>query len=271
MIFTENNVCNFVPYHNDCDSIHTINFVLETKRQVFEKLKIESVYKMHIVSGGTGFFHTPGGVRECRTGDVFFTFPASPFCIESGENFSYMYISFLGTRGNMITDKLNITPSNCFFEGFSHLLDFWKDALNIGQHLSDLSGEAVLLYTFAHIGKKYVHAEKNEENGADAVSIIKKYVDDNFSDPSLSLKKISKNVGYSEKYISAVFKQKFKMGYCKYLNTIRIQYACTMINQGYRSIGDIAMLCGYTDTHYFSNVFKKRTGIPPRKYIERQD
>ena len=43
----EQNICHFIPFRKDILSIHTINFVLETKQQQFTRLKTESTYKMY--------------------------------------------------------------------------------------------------------------------------------------------------------------------------------------------------------------------------------
>ena len=56
----EQNICHFVPFHKDIHSIHTINFVLETMPQQYERLKLESVYKMYYVCSGQGAIHDAG-------------------------------------------------------------------------------------------------------------------------------------------------------------------------------------------------------------------
>lgn len=84
----EQNICHFIPFHKDFHSIHTINFVLETKLQQYDRLKSESVYKMYYVRSGQGYIHTPGKITPLMQGDIFFTFPAAPFAIESMEDFT---------------------------------------------------------------------------------------------------------------------------------------------------------------------------------------
>ena len=58
-----------------------------------------------------------------------------------------------------------------------------------------------------------------------------------------------------------------KIGIVEYINTIRIQNACSMIQNGYTSINDIAFCCGYKDSQYFSKVFKSKLNTSPKKYI----
>lgn len=261
------NICYFIPYHKDYQSIHTINFVLETEPQIKSSFKSEAVYKVHYVCSGNGFFHTIGKVQPLCEGDVFFTFPGYPFYIESQENFSYMYISFLGSRANMIMEKLKISHNENYFSQCSDICDFWKKAFDINQELIDLISESVLLYTFSFIGNKILEFNENHHKTEEIFLITKKYIDDNFTNSVLSLKIIGDNIGYNPKYISGLFKKNMRIGINEYINTIRIQHACTLITQGISSVKEISSLSGYNDALYFSKVFKNKMGISPKQYI----
>ncbi len=261
------NVCHFVPYHKDYQSIHTINFVLETKELPYNGLITQAVYRMCCVRSGKGFLHTMGKILPLKKGDVFFTFPAYPFCIESVEDFSYMYISFLGTRANMIMEKLKISKYNHTFEGCNEIIDLWQNGLDVRQELSDVMSESILLYTFAHIGNKLFEVAEKSKSGSNTALSIKKYIDDNFSCASFSIDAISKELSYNKKYISTVFKKSMGIGISEYLNTIRIQQACELIKQGFTCISDIAGCCGYSDPQYFSKVFRQKMSISPGEYI----
>ena len=264
----KNNICRFVPYHKDYHSVHTINFVYEQKKQKFEEISEQSVYTMHYVCKGKGFLHKSNQTLELTKGDIFFRFPGEKSAIESGEDFEYMYISFLGSRGNMIMDKLNITCLNCIFHAYDEVEEFWKNSIGIDSELSELIIESVLLYTFSVMGTKILKSEKNDSNKSATPELIKKYIDDNFSEPDLSLDKISTALSYNKKYISTVFKKKMNISIVEYINTIRIQYACSLPEQGITSVKDISTMCGYSDSLYFSKVFKRKMGLSPKEYIE---
>jgi len=262
------NICRFVPYHSDYHSIHTINFVLETETQPLLPLRSQAVYKMHYVCTGSGKLHTLGKVQDLMPGDIFFTFPASPFCIESGQDLTYMYISFLGFRGNMIMEQLQISPSNFLFRGNEDIQTFWEKALEIPSDMTDLISESILLYTFAHLGRNGASTSQKASPGTDTALYIKKYIDDHFADPTLSLEQISTNLSYNKKYVSTIFKKQLGISLVEYLNTVRIQNACTLIKQGFTSVSDIANCCGYSDPQYFSKVFKKKLEVSPVAYIQ---
>lgn len=261
------NICHFVPFHKDYNSIHTINFVYETKSQIQDSLKTESVYKMHYVCSGRGMLCTAGKITPLREGDVFFTFPAHPFKIEFVEDFTYMYISFIGTRGNMIMENLKINPKNFLFHDAQQVYSFWKEGLNVHTQLSDLMSESILLYTFAYLGEN-LSPQKTEKKPNDVVKRIKKCIDDNYTSTDFSIEQIGRELSYNKKYISHIFKKEMDVSIVEYINTIRIQTACTMMEQNFTCVSDIANKCGYADPQYFSRIFKQRMGISPMAYIK---
>jgi len=261
------NICHFIPFHKDSLSIHTINFVYETEPQIYGSLQTESVYKMHYVCSGQGVLHTTGKITTLKEGDIFFTFPASPFRIESGENFTYMYISFIGSRGNMIMDKLKVSQKNFLFSDCQRVYHLWKEALHVHPNLSDLMSESVLLYTFSVIGEDLI-PPKPAPKSNDVVKRIKKCIDDNYTCPDFSIEHISRELSYNKKYISHIFKKEMGISIIEYVNTIRIQTACTMMEQNFTSVSDIAARCGYSDPQYFSRIFRQKMGVSPMAYIK---
>ena len=261
------NICCFVPYHKDCQSIHTVNFVLESNPLIYGSRLTSATYRVHYIAAGTGFLHIAGRVKPLSAGDVFFTFPGETFSIEAQPGFSYMYVSYLGTRANMIMEKLKISGSNFHFPDCGEIGPFWNDAFHIHQELTDLISESVLLYTFAFIGNKLLEFSEKPNNTENAYLRVKQYLDDHFTDPELSLQTISRALAYNPKYISGIFKSRMGIGMAEYVNIIRIQYACTLIRQGFGSVNEIAKLSGYADASYFSKVFKKKMSLSPREYI----
>lgn len=263
----EQNICRFVPREINDHSIHTVHFVLETKEQIYTGLRIKSLYTAYFVTRGSGRLHTQGKILPLKQGDVFFSFPAEPFAIESVSDFQYMYISFLGARGNRIMEKLSISPQNPLYPNCGELETVWTQGLRSPAQLSDIASEAVLLLTFAFLGESLSKLAENDEGQIDLISMIQKYVDEHFSDTDFSLEKLGNDLKYNKKYLSTVFKRHVGVGIVDYLHTVRIQHACTMLKQGFTSVSDVALRCGYPDAQYFSKVFKRRMNLSPREYM----
>lgn len=263
----DQNICRFIPDGSENERLHVINFVLETKGKKFVGLKNSSVYQIYYVKKGEGLLHTSGGKRPLKEGDIFFTFPSSPFEIESVRDFEYMYISYLGTRANKIHENLGINRHSCVFEGYKEAEEFWMSSIQSPKEASSLRVESVMLYTFSLLAEKIL-PKQHESSSDDAVLLIKKYIDDNLTFSELSLDSISAELSYNAKYISTLFKKKMGIGISEYIATVRVQHACTLMEQGFTSIKDIASMCGFKDALYFSKVFKKKMGISPKMHVE---
>ena len=262
------NVCKFIPMHTIPDTVQTVNFVVE-KTDVERVEKISSLYRVNYVVSGTGTVTLNGVEKSVTAGDVFFVFPATSYKISGSVDFVYSYISFLGLRANLLIERLGITKQNFCYENFSELDLVWQNAVNISSDFSDLASESVLLYTLAVLGDKNKKGEKESVTG-EKFLYVKKYVDDNFSDAELNLSKIAKEFCYNKSYLSTSFKKEYKIGLVEYLTLVRINHACALMDSGYRGISDIANLCGFRDSMYFSKVFKERIGYAPREYIQKR-
>lgn len=262
------NICKFIPDGGQNETIHIVNIVLETKIQDSSRLHNEAVYKMHFVSSGEGYLHTSAGKRSLKPGDVFFTFPSTPYALESGDGFEYLYVTYLGTRSNKIYESLKISRSNCIFCDLDESRPMWLAALNAPKEASGLRAESLILYVFSMIAERTL-PQGRPIGSADAVLMIKKHIDDNISSHSLTLESISSALSYNAKYVSTVFKRKMGIGISEYISTVRIQHACALMEQGFSSIKDIASLCGFKDALYFSRVFKSKMGISPSDHMSK--
>ena len=98
------------------------------------------------------------------------------------------------------------------------------------------------------------------------ISEAKLYMSRNFSNPNLMLQDVSKAVGMSNSRFSTVFSQQSGQTFTEYLMYLRLGKAKEMLRTtGLRS-SQIAGEVGYNDSHYFSYIFKKNTGITPSEY-----
>ncbi len=261
------NICLFVPQQEKNYSLQTVHFVLETNPCVAATSRWESVYKMYYVRSGHSNLCLRGKSLALTAGDVFFTFPGEPFSIEGCEELTYMYISFLGTRVGQILQDLGISGQNCIFHDCAEVCTFWERGLTTAANTLEWISESILLYTFSFLGNRTAAPTSAIAHPCNIALTLKKHIEDHFSDPTFSLDLLSRRLSYNKKYLSSAFKRHWKVGIVEYLNTVRIQNAFTLINQGLTSISDIATRCGYTDPQYFSKVFKAKVGVSPTIYI----
>ncbi len=94
---------------------------------------------------------------------------------------------------------------------------------------------------------------------------ITMYLEDNYSEFDLSLEKLADDMSLSPSYISSLFK-KHDTTFVKYLTNLRMEHAKSLLQDHNNKIVEIARAVGYPDPYYFSNCFKKYTGLSPREY-----
>lgn len=92
-----------------------------------------------------------------------------------------------------------------------------------------------------------------------------KYIQDNYM-YELSLASVAKHVNLSPTYLSKKFKSSTGFGCWEYIVLVRVQAACVMLLETNKSITEIATACGFRNSNYFGDVFKKEKGISPLQY-----
>ena len=97
------------------------------------------------------------------------------------------------------------------------------------------------------------------------ISAALQYINKNFKE-KISLKAIETNLHVNPSYFSTLFKNEMGITFTDYLNTLKIEYACTLLANSNMSIIDISLSAGFDDQSYFTKVFRKAKGVTPKQY-----
>lgn len=92
------------------------------------------------------------------------------------------------------------------------------------------------------------------------------YIDRHFTEESLSLNQVAREVNISANYLSAVFSQEMGATFTEYVTGKRMDLAKELLRTTDKRSGEVAAAVGYRDPHYFSFLFKKTQGCTPRDY-----
>lgn len=98
---------------------------------------------------------------------------------------------------------------------------------------------------------------------------LKNFIDVNFSE-QLTLDDLSARVRLSSNHLVQAFRKCIGMPPNKYLNHLRIENACRMLRNGDLNVNEVSLAVGYTDSNYFSRLFKQKKGVSPGVYMRQQ-
>lgn len=82
----------------------------------------------------------------------------------------------------------------------------------------------------------------------------------------LSLRALATQLNVSKVYLSTVFKKETGKTVTEYINDKRISYAKHLLRTTSLQIQTVSLHCGIMDVHYFSKLFKQKTGMTPSAF-----
>lgn len=102
--------------------------------------------------------------------------------------------------------------------------------------------------------------------GDPIISRARAYLSQHYADPNLMLQDVAGEVHLSQSHFSTVFAQETGLTFTQYLTALRIGKAKELLEATEMRSSQIALEVGYNDSHYFSYLFKKTTGMTPSDY-----
>lgn len=104
-----------------------------------------------------------------------------------------------------------------------------------------------------------------QQNMAVYVQQAMNYIDKHYAE-TITLEVIAEKLHISPVYLSVVFKSEAGMNYSKYLASARIEKSKELLKNKAMNLSQVANAVGYESTSYFTNLFRKHTGLKPSEY-----
>jgi two-component system response regulator YesN len=101
---------------------------------------------------------------------------------------------------------------------------------------------------------------------AGMVKQAQEYILGHYMDPEISLNDVAAQVNLSPSHFSAVFSQEVGQTFKEYVTEVRLKRAKELLRTTTLKAFEIADQIGYNDPHYFSQVFRKHTGLTPMEF-----
>lgn len=111
-----------------------------------------------------------------------------------------------------------------------------------------------------------IRNQKRSLQLSDSILKAKLYIDQHYDDPTLNLTVVASAVNLNPSYFSNLFSHKMGTTFTEYLNGIRIEKAKVLLSSSSMSTFEIAFAVGYSNSSYFTKVFKSITSESPRSF-----
>lgn len=135
--------------------------------------------------------------------------------------------------------------------------------LELGENSSEKSIRkllAALLISIAELPQQNI----NRDLSPTTAKLIN-YIENHYNEQSL-LNRIADTTQYSVAHLSNLFRWEMGIPFKDYLKRRRVEVSKQLINTTSMKLSDISSSVGYTDTKYFTRVFKEVTNMTPQQY-----
>lgn len=235
------------------------------------KFQIEHGYhplnSLYIIQSGEFVSQSNGITNTYKSGDVVFFPTDMEFNRRIIEPLIFHFILF--ERNENAKFNFTLPPGKLEFrdkirlqatlQTFNRIASVQRDFDNIKQHL--LNDIIYQYYVETQTIPDYANEEFDDAVLIETINYMKNNISSN-----LNLHQLSGLVGITPSGLIWKFKTKLGTTPIDYLISLRIQLAKQLLSETKFSIQKIAVKCGFENSYYFSNLFKKRTGISPSFY-----
>ncbi len=133
-----------------------------------------------------------------------------------------------------------------------------KQAKKVQESLSHIEDSKIMLF------KEYLLDNELKAKSNYVWEAIK-YLKESYRE-DLNIRKVADFLKISESYLSRLFKMETGYTFVEYLTNYRIKKAIELLREKSEKIYEVAALVGYSDSRYFSALFRKYVGVTPSEF-----
>ncbi|WP_246218483.1 helix-turn-helix domain-containing protein [Litoribacterium kuwaitense] len=152
-----------------------------------------------------------------------------------------------------------------FVNTFLEVISYWK----LGDPISKLKTQTKLTEMIIMILQTYVKVDNLQVTSPQSLHWITSYFSFHLGEP-LSVSDMAQRAHLSISRFNEIFKMQYGTTPYQYLLNMRVSHACELLINTNLTQEKIASYCGFSDIHHFSKVFKKKVGVAPGEYQQKE-
>lgn len=209
----------------------------------------QTMGKTHAVAGDSEF--------EMSVGDIIVIPPGTVHRTESDSYITDMWISFEKFEFSTFPFMISDTDGN-IRSLFEMLFNICDEQSKMREIFTDKIVELICLY---------VKKASTEKDMPEIINETRNILKENIENYDFDVTSYISSLGYNSDYFRRLFKKYTSVSPVVYLNNLRMERAKELLFANpFFSISEVANLCGFKDSLYFSTSFKQYTGVSPSKY-----
>ena len=260
------------------------NYYLKKLRNAWTMMAPHTHAALEIVSvvNGSAFFKFNNDLVKIEKKDVLIIAPYSKHMlyVEKEQTCELSCVQFdlsaIHTRSNgesyynMIQELSNLSDREFIkFSGSSIFHDSMKRII-VEMDSKESNYETVVkaeaTYLIVNICRTIEQLRRTQDNiGNTYVNHAVEYINESL-DQKITLRKVAEEINVSEHYLMHLFKKHTGTTLIKYVNTQRIERSKNLLLHTNDTISDISVSVGMETLQYFSNLFRRQTGMSPVQY-----
>lgn len=255
-------------------------------------LHYHDFHELVIVFDGEGIHFTEKNKYKISAGDVFLVKPGKSHGYEDTAGLELVNLLYLPARLNLpLYDLVDVPGFYAFFElepamrrqhGFKarlqlggdkiiylkRLVKYIEEELDSGRSGALFSTASYMMQLMVYIARNYTESELPAQMDIIKLGNVLSYIETSYQH-NITLAGLAQRAAMSETTLYRMFHKAFSMSPINYVISIRLAKARKMLDHSGKSISEIAWKCGFSDSNYFSRIFKKIRGISPRQYRQK--
>ena len=113
------------------------------------------------------------------------------------------------------------------------------------------------------------NVEKKQEQKSRMVEEIKEYIRAHYCESDMGLARVGSEFRVSESYLSTLFKEQSGGNFGDFVETLRIEKACELLQDKTITVNEVAEEVGYNSVQSFRRAFKRVKGVSPKEQREK--
>lgn len=218
---------------------------------------------------GTGTVHANGQVYHPEKGDFYMLHQGDDqyYYADRDRPWTKVWFNITGELVTKLVSEYGLRNMN-YVRGLN-LLPLFEQMVALTKRAAaseDIYDEALLI--FIRILQRVSRSLRSsrETISPDALH-LKEYIHRNIR-RNISTQELAQVIYRSESQATRIFKKAFSVTPCEYILRLKMETARQLLLNTNLRIIDISARLGFTDEHYFSKCFKRKTGFSPREYRE---